>query len=281
MRMLRSLLLGLVFFVHAEARAATIESAAGVIKITGEIIAGDFDKLLQVVSERSEIWGFDDFEFVLNSPGGDVEESMKIAEFARDMWTTTEIIPARASYAFLLQGEVTCDSACVLIFIAGTDRRYIGYNELPDRESHPLGLHRPYFSPKSNAALSPGDAELAYKQLEEDYRAAMARYGATEEFIERTFRTGSANIDRVSSIEFYNNYFPIIVPWLDEYMQAKCPGLSYEETMYLSKLTVQTDLGEEAKRQKDSLMTKNSTSYRCRDKIAAEHRTQVFAKYVK
>ena len=65
----------------AEIQVSNDESNKGAIFITGPIEKGDYDKLKTVT--RHYVTNFvkdfdDDLKFILNSPGGDVEEAIKI-----------------------------------------------------------------------------------------------------------------------------------------------------------------------------------------------------------
>ncbi|MEO0829667.1 MAG: hypothetical protein AAFY03_04320, partial [Pseudomonadota bacterium] len=65
-------------------------------------------------------------------------------------------------------------------------------------------------------------------ELEREYRAALSEYGAPDALIERIFRTKSTQIDYISEAEF-NDLVPASVPWHEEYLHAKCEGLSESE----------------------------------------------------
>lgn len=210
------------------AHAALIYSTSDRLYIDGEIQAGDLDYLI----EEAKIWTARDQELVisLNSTGGDVQEAIKIADFVSEVWAYTEISSFRSGE------ETVCDSACLLIFLAGRARAYYDTKTYVNGEVtsvfYPLGLHRPFFSPEFNRQLSPNEAKAAYKELEELYRAKLYEFGASDAFVQRVFRTPSHRIDRISSDDFYQ-VFPKEPPWLDEYKAARCGEWTDKDREYL------------------------------------------------
>lgn len=130
------------------------------IYLTGEITPRDFHKLEKVywgtASEQSALWllgpggewltqktfGFAPLEIYLNSPGGNVEEAIRIGEFVRRFSIrtsapTTRRIPGPTSTYIGVFGdggpEFACASACAFVWLAGRWRT-------GDR----VAFHRPY-----------------------------------------------------------------------------------------------------------------------------------------
>jgi len=92
------------------------------ISIVGEIVPGDFEEFQRAAITLSHMGA--PLVARLDSPGGNIEEALKIADLIRDMWGTTWILGRSASVEDPDRSIVTCDSACAFIFFAGIERRY-------------------------------------------------------------------------------------------------------------------------------------------------------------
>ena len=119
--------------------------------LTGPIVAGDLKKIVAAVTPPARFPN----HFTLDSPGGNLIESMAIGKFIRET----------ASATFVAKN---CSSACVFVLVAGTSKNA--------RDGAAVGIHRPYFEPKEYAGLSLPDAEKRYKEL----RAFARRYLAED-----------------------------------------------------------------------------------------------------
>ena len=108
------------------ASSAEISAAPNGIHIDGQIVKGDARKLALLLTDSIE---HDDhyrlflFGVRLNSPGGDVEEAMKIARLVEQAFTSTSV-----------SGGGSCASACFLIWAAGVERHIDSHDR--------LGVHR-------------------------------------------------------------------------------------------------------------------------------------------
>ena len=112
---------------QSEAKSAELrETGNCVYKLTGTIQSGDTDKLSGL--------GCTYLTLVLDSPGGNVGEALKIA---RGLYRTTTVVEA----------EQDCLSACALIFMAGRMCSGAPYHCGVSRQMHPtarLGFHAPF-----------------------------------------------------------------------------------------------------------------------------------------
>lgn len=135
---------------------ATIKAAADgrSIELRGAIGMGDADRLQRQLAGSPQVRTLD-----LASPGGRLHEAERIAGMLRG-----------AGFATRAVGD--CESACTLIFLAGTQRQL-----LPGAQ---LGFHR-----ASTGSFNPIFDEAANLHLASSYRQA----GLPESFIERTVRT--------------------------------------------------------------------------------------------
>lgn len=109
-----------------------------ILTLRGEIKKGDLEAIAQHYIKNPN----DTFHLVLQSPGGDVAEALKIAELAKKL------------RLHLHAGDdLGCHSACALIWINGA-YRYAAPAERKIRATGKVGLHRPYFHRPTNSTQS-------------------------------------------------------------------------------------------------------------------------------
>lgn len=127
---------------HGESQANAVAQSlirAPVIELSGEIVAGDADRLAAFLRDQAGLPCLEDgycpFSGVLalNSQGGSLEEGLRLAEVVRQHQLIT----------YVADGAV-CASACTFVFLAG----YTDYEDFFNlrRFAHPaarIGLHRP------------------------------------------------------------------------------------------------------------------------------------------
>ena len=240
------------------------QASATYVSIVGEIQPGDLARVksLAGIAVRS---GTNPLALLLNSPGGDADEAMKIGRWARDMLATTAVYGSNlytpgtpdgdelAGYArkhagirfraIPVQPNVTpkdsdlvrCYSACVLIFYGGVER-FVSDN-IDARKGFRnqtlipvIGLHRPYFSKQAFAALTPAEAKAAYAKLEQQIRAYLREMGAPESVADRMLRKASNEIDLVPDKEF-EQFYQRREPFLDEWLIARCEAHGPSEAL--------------------------------------------------
>jgi hypothetical protein len=224
------------------------------VGIVGEIKKGDLNKVK--VASKEAIQKGSELEFVLNSPGGDVDEAIAIGRFAREMLAGTfvygttvvlknspeaEEIHDVGGWSSKFVAEVApdaaidpvlakCYSACVLIFYGGTNKSVSPNNDyrfgFRDGKHYPvIGLHRPHFDKVRFATLAPKEAQVQYAQLESTVRRYLTEMSAPNSVAERMFSSASYELDLVPDEEFVN-YFQAKEPFLEEWITSKCgpPG---------------------------------------------------------
>jgi hypothetical protein len=108
----------------------------GVVSLAGTIVKGDAEKLRTVIGAQRFGLG----SIVLDSPGGEVDEAIRMADLVRPLFVAVTVAPGRF-----------CASACFFVWLAGSPR-YGQSQELAQRlakKQSPLlggivGLHRPF-----------------------------------------------------------------------------------------------------------------------------------------
>jgi hypothetical protein len=119
----------------------------GFFLLSGEIQKGDADKLAKVFIQYAGFEGL----LTLDSPGGDVEEALRIASFVKALHLQTRVA-----------GGGTCASACFFIFLAGIHHIAVGTKDgrMTRGSLGYIGLHRPYFKLDSAKRSGSTDAEM-------------------------------------------------------------------------------------------------------------------------
>jgi hypothetical protein len=190
--------------------------------------------------------------FHLNTPGGDIEEAMKIGKFARDIlveidsYGTIIIAPGSEEEKYLNARKdpwkdrdyiilppddpltekhiVRNYSAGIIIFYGAatrahrdnSDQRLGFYKKIPV-----IGIHRPYYVGEYFSNLSSAKAEQAYKILESSVRSYLSEMGAPQALIDRMFNNASNDIELLTAEEF-RGYYKSEESFLQEWLIAKC-----------------------------------------------------------
>ena len=223
------------------------------VKIQGPIAAGDLVKV-QAAAKRAILASENPLTLSLDSPGGDVVESIRIGRFARELQATTtvdgvmvfdpdtpdgqSIFSLAKKYSQVAFGTrqakrgtkvpdstyARCYSSCVLVFFAGASRNATDNQDMrsqPPRIIPVMGLHRPYYDKERFASLTPAEARDAYALLEKEVRGYLAEMNAPDAMVERMFRKASNAIDLVP-IEEFQEYYKARESYSDEWLIAKC-----------------------------------------------------------
>ena len=101
-----------------------------VLTIKGEIEKGDSEKLLKQILSHQHIT-----EILLDSPGGIVDEAIKMSSVITGLRVTTRVV-----------SEKLCASSCFFLYLAGEPRQSSGMTNINGIFFGRVGLHRPYFN---------------------------------------------------------------------------------------------------------------------------------------
>lgn len=129
---------------------------AETLLLSGKIVSGDYAKLVQVVSDDIPRY-LNSVRIILASPGGDVQEAVKIARFVRSTYREVVVGPRFGP----------CVSACFLIF-ASALTRFAG----PEM----VAFHRPDVTGEFLKGLSVTDADtnqLSLNKAVKEYLSAL------------------------------------------------------------------------------------------------------------
>lgn len=197
---------------------------------SGEIVRGDHDRLRDFLGGaagrkvmRIRLW---------KSPGGNVDEAIKIGRLIRRLKLTTEIAVSVAPGHILNDfapgdgdmddDNATCASACVLVWMAGIVRA----------GNWRLVVHRPYYDPAYFAGLSADEADQRYRELEKQAYDYLREMDAPESLI-KTMREVPSTDGRILDRVYVREEVSMVIPSYDEWQTAKCGRLSAERWLEL------------------------------------------------
>jgi hypothetical protein len=195
--------------------------------LNGEIVKGDYEKVESLI-------GLGAAHFSLASPGGDVDEALKIGRLFRKY-----LIETSAPYRYpddsprpsgclgeniccfrgkkIYYGQnCTCASACALIWFGGVDR------------GGTVGLHRPYINDPIFRGLPPADASTAYRQMLDNVVAYLNEMEVPRSIIESMVATSSGDIRWIDAdLTEGLDRPPSIAEWVD----ASCGSFDFHEAL--------------------------------------------------
>ena len=208
----------------ATGNAATFELAKrqdGIIvqgiKVEGEIVPGDAQKLLDVYGKYGNMIS----PVYLRSKGGDVAEAMKMGAIIRRLRLETSVPvwdTGKAPIDLIKvdhQENMVCASACFLAY-AGGGIRFGNY----------LALHRPFLPREEARKLSDVEYESAQKEMMPKVKAYLADMEIDQYWIDRMFSANSQEYYMPTWNEADNKvrHLMDMVPSLEEVVLSKCKG---------------------------------------------------------
>jgi hypothetical protein len=171
------------------------------VTIRGKIVEGDYAKVERYILHNR------DSNFYLVSPGGNVDEAMKIGRLFRKFLVTTNSSYKGGNDEQLRcksPAECICASACALIWFGGVERRGT------------IGLHRPYINDPRFKQLPPSEASSAYRRILKDVGDYAAEMEIPQSIVETMIATSSGGIRWVDSFDRSGiDRPPSIAEWVD------------------------------------------------------------------
>jgi hypothetical protein len=175
-------------------------------RLEGQISQVDYEKIETFL--RAHFPNVDDFYLI--SPGGDVDEALKIGRLFRKQLIGTSSVEG-------------CASSCALIWLGGIHR------------TGRVGLHRPYRTDPMFKALSPADASIAYRQLLERITTYLDEMEVPKSIIETMVATSSDDIHWVYAGTDKLGRPPSIAEWEDATCGPDREGLGYNHFLERSE----------------------------------------------
>lgn len=196
--------LALAHLSQTPVRAMDFTVRAYNILMQGDVRKGDYERFRTFMLANFKTYVSQDRTLYLNSDGGDLAETLKIASLIRTMYATVSI-----EYT---DGKGECASSCFFLYLSGTERSFGHWSR--------LGIHRAYFAPEYFAGLTPNDAKVRQKELTLTVEALLKDNSVPQSLIDR--------MNSTSSTEIYWLEYPEMEalgerpPWFEEFLTAKC-----------------------------------------------------------
>jgi hypothetical protein len=185
-----------------------------VLLLKGEITPGDYAYLLDVIrSDKDRFWS--SASFVLASPGGDVQEALRIARLVKGTFSSV----------FVGEAAGPCVSACFFIFSAAAFRDAAG--------SRILGIHRPYIHPRRLVSVGTREAEALQKDALRQARSYLENLDVPTNLIDKMFQRASTEIYWLSREEI-EEQLGRRPPWYEQFLIARCGFNKDLERRYFS-----------------------------------------------
>jgi len=198
---------------------------AETLLLKGEITPGDYEHLLKVIrSDQVRFWK--SVGFVLSSPGGDLQEAMKIARLVKGTY----------SRAFVGSATGNCVSACFFIYVSAVHRLAV---------SGSIGIHRPYLHPQKMVSLSAYEAEKFQNNVLRQARSYLENLDVPTGLVDKMFQRASTEVYWLSSDEI-DEQLGIRPPWYEQFLIARCGLNKSIERKKLSNNTNETNFDDMA-----------------------------------
>ena len=190
------------------------------LQIQGVISKGDFEKFSNKLKKAEEInyqKGENSVSVLLNSPGGDLYESILIGRLIRSKNMQT-----------MVHKSHSCSSACVIIFASGVFRVAGGK----------IGIHRPYIS-TADSNVSAASVKIAMDKMSTDVRQYFKELWVNESLADAMFSIAPENIRYLNEKELESFGLQFLDPVHQEQLRVEKLnkyGLTHSEFEVLYKL---------------------------------------------
>jgi hypothetical protein len=173
-----------------------------VLLLKGEIVPGDYQRLLKIIGANPDRY-WQSIGMALASPGGDIQEALKIARFVKGLYTPVYV------------GRATgpCVSACFFIFASAATREAGGTGK--------IGIHRPYVHPQRMSSISPRQSEALQNELLKEARSYLEGLLVPTNIIDAMFQRASTEVYWLSRIEI-EEQLGRRPPWYEQFLIARC-----------------------------------------------------------
>jgi hypothetical protein len=243
--------LNLVLGVERSRALEELKVYRGVLVLEGKIVPGDYDKLHKFLSTKSNYDKINGGVF-LASPGGYMDEAMKIGRLIRTLRLSTDA-PSGPPLSVAKFGEslihandlvnpkanYLCTSACFFVYVSGIYRNLNWAGR--------LGVHRPTQF-ESIAKASSGDAASKstawfVREMVKNYLKEMS---VPDKYVDLVFSAAPNEIRLITQSEFDSD-LQGFYPELRHVVAAKCDRQPSEEKIKLSDLRTTSSPLEKAR----------------------------------
>ena len=232
---------------------------AGLLR--GRIVGGDFERVRQFYRSNYKTLTI----FYLQSPGGDVGESIAIGRLFRKYLTSAWAPDASSGSPVLNWGvdavghytdgcsgpECICASACALIWFGAPDR--LGT----------VGLHRPQLTDPEFKSMPPDQAMGVYRRALDSISSYLGEMEAPHPMIDAMVATGSTEIRWVDAGAEELQRAPSFAEWED----AVCGNFARGESDKMGQLIGESKRTANEDMLLDLLSAKSAKVYGCRNTL--------------
>jgi hypothetical protein len=199
-------LLGFATAGAAEIRADPSSASVKGAVLEGKIEAGDFEKFKNFILDGEKTT-----QIYLASPGGDLNEAMKIGLLVRalKLWT---VVPSKAltsqNYDLVVarhnlkdpKANYLCASACFFMFVAGVHR------SSDDLGPPILGIHRPFLAKSDLSGLDIGQTAAAADRARATVENYLKLMGVPSKYAEDMYSVPKGRIRWIRYDEFQADF---------------------------------------------------------------------------
>lgn len=208
----------------APARGATLSTACTgascEIFLSGVIEPGDAARLARILRDPPNphtLW-----EGVhLDSPGGDVEEALRLTALVREAMLYTQnaddLLHQAPSSSGYIHGY-TCASACFLVLVSGANR----YMRIDDAGGR-IGFHRPFLDPDVDRGLSPSVLDARLAALITRLRAFLIAQGVSAQLVDAMIERPKTEMYWLSRSDVLRE-IGLAPSWYDKLLRTRCPA---------------------------------------------------------
>jgi len=224
--------------------------------LTGLIKRGDADALRDIIVRNTPFI----VRLRLDSPGGDVQEALKLGWLARQHYLMTEAplslngnVGFFEGTQFLQMPTAQCLSACFFVWLGGTYRA-----------GNRVGYHRPYPPDEQMRGLTPVAAAEVYRNLSLTIRTYLSEVEVASHWLTDMLRVESNDMHMLDDSE--QQELSGDVPSMAQWKSARCGGLSKQEQRDLYEMTRLAFDGKPAGnliQYRNALDKKSSDALRC------------------
>lgn len=224
------------FSVLCDYQAEKVSRGCNIL-LSGPLVSGDSGRLLSTLKRRlPEGWRYG--ALLLDSPGGSVEEAIKVADVVRRALLDTSTYRFGDLRRDQKTQHFTCVSACFLVWVAGAERNALPpFNFVPGDKSA-IGLHRPYFE-ASAYHQAPDRVAAIQQQAMLAAEAYLRREQVPQHLIEKMLQRPSTQVYWLSEED--TDAVVGQSAWFQEMMIARCewdPAFDQDEQAWSAQQTM-------------------------------------------
>lgn len=226
------------------------------LRMQGKIERGDFDRLIIELSQAdSGRIGMQFFHqrraLLVNSPGGSVEEALRIANFVKQAMIPVWVLGR-------------CESACFLILAAAVERTLDGS----------IGVHRPYFADDAAQGMSPEETRRAYSELSSRFYRALEDYEVPRQIADKMRVYASTEMYYLNQSD--KELLGRRQPWFEQLLISRCKLDKQRESDFLRELTKRIAANETTWRAPEDFQEYSSKVQTCTNESTYKARSEAY-----